>query len=456
MPLPLPLPRPRPADALLRLLAVLLLLPLAGCSLGGGDAGTPADKATPAPKPSPTSTPVDGALGPEFFGMHDANPVARSWPHAPVGSLRVWDSGAVWNQVETSPGVYDFHRLDAIVRTARAHHAQALIVLGQTPAFHSRHPTRVGAYGAGASSMPDLAAWTAYVRAIVKRYAAPDIAFQVWNESNVEGYWSGTYRQMAQLTAAARQVVDAVTPKPLLVSPAMATRTLGQRAGLRLFYAQRVGGVPVGDLVDVVSLQLYPEPGAGPERTSALLAEARRIIGLQGVAPDKPVWDTEINYGLQGGVPAPQARPERQEANVATTYLLNAAAGVTRVFWYSWDLHTIANTALVEKDDVTPSPAGAAFAAVSRWMVGSRVDSCSAAGGAVWACVLQTPTGTASVFWASRGTATVTTAFDARSAETLGQSPAALPVGGTTLQVGAVPVLVTTNVPQTAPTPPGT
>jgi polysaccharide biosynthesis protein PslG len=238
-------------------------------------------------------------------------------------------------------------------------------------------------------------------------------------------------------------VVDTVTPKPVLVAPAMATRTLGQRAGVRLFYAQRVGGVPVGNLVDVVSLQLYPEVGKGPESTGPLLAEARRILGLQGVAPDKPIWDTEINYGLQGGVPTPPAPREQQEANVATTYLLNAADGVARVFWYSWDLHTIANTDLVQKDDVTPTPAGAAFAEVSRWMVGSRVDSCGAAPGGVWACALQTPRGPAQVYWASKGSGTVTAAFDARTAETLGQTPVGLPLGGTTLQVGTLPVLVT-------------
>jgi len=389
---------------------------------------------------------VPDGLGPDFFGMHDSDPVGDSWPSAPVGSLRIWDSGAVWSQVETTPGTYDFSRLDALVKAARDHHASALIVLGQTPAFHSRHPKKVGAYGAGAASMPDLAAWTAYVRAVVERYHAPDVAFQVWNEANVEGYWNGTYGQMARLTAAARSVVDSVTPKPTLVAPAMATRTLGQRAGLRLLYAEQVGGVPLGDLVDVVSLQLYPEDGQGLERKSALLSEARRILGLQGVPADKPVWDTEINFGLQGGEPAAPAAPEQQMTNVAMSYLLDAGDEVDRVYWYAWDLKDIANTTLSDEDGA-PTDAGRAFEVVHRWLLGSHVDSCRPTGGRVWVCALTTPRGPATVFWnpSDKATATVRTAFGATSAETLGSPATELPLGGSTLEVGPLPVLVTSD-----------
>ena len=81
----------------------------------------------------------------------------------------------------------------------------------------------------------------------------------------------------------------------------MAVRTLGQRAGLRLLFAEKVKGVPMADLVDVLSLQLYPEDGEGLVRKAALLTEARRILGLLDVPADKPVWDTEINYGAKGG-----------------------------------------------------------------------------------------------------------------------------------------------------------
>ena len=105
---------------------------------------------------------------------------------------------------------------------------------------------------------------------------------------------------------------------------------------------------------------------------------------------------------------------------------------------------------------MTPTPAGTAFATVRRWLVGSKVQSCQHRQ-EVWQCALQTPTGTATVYWATGGTpVTVSTGFDATSAETLGQPATVLPLGGTTLQVGALPVLVSTKASGSSAVPPRT
>ena len=74
-----------------------------------------------------------------FFGMTDHDPT--SWPTQPVGAVRLWDTGVTWRDIETSNGVFDFSRLDAQVAAARSHHARVLIVLGQTPRFHTSRPT---------------------------------------------------------------------------------------------------------------------------------------------------------------------------------------------------------------------------------------------------------------------------------------------------------------------------
>jgi hypothetical protein len=435
-----------------RALAAVLtvgLLALAACTGGSADESAPQPKATK----TPAAPPPPGALGPEFFGMHDADPVGESWPQAPVGALRVWDSGVVWSQVETAPGSYDFTRLDSIVETARSHKAEVLIVLGQTPEFHASKPQVVGSYGNGASTMPDLDAWRAYVRAVVSRYTGEDIAFQVWNEANVEGYWSGSARQMAKLTAAAREVMDEVGSTQTLVAPAMATRLLFHRAFFRDFYRQEVGGRPVADYVDVLSFQLYPLADGSPEDSLDLLAATRALLEIEGVDLAKPIWNTEINYGLQGGIPAEPAPEERQQANVAKTYLLNAANGIDRVYWYSWDLNTIADTLLVGADAATPSTAGKAFEAVQPWLLDHVVQSCDRAGGGVWACSLVGSEGESWVYWSNKGPAEVRTAFSARSFEPLGDESSQVPIGGTTLDVGKIPTLVSTEAP---PEPPAT
>jgi hypothetical protein len=426
-------------------LLLTLGLALAACTSDGGEArderdGRPAaGRGTPTPS---TTTIPPGGIEPAYFGMHDSDPVGDSWPDAPVGAIRVWDSGTVWNQVETSPGTYDWSRLDAIVETARARGAEVLIVLGQTPAFHSRRPEAPGAYGPGAPAMPDLDAWTAYLRAAMTRYTGEDIAFQVWNEANVAGYWAGTPAQMARLTAVARQVADEQPTPPVLVAPAMATRLLGHRAFFRDFYRQRVDGRPVADFVDVLSFQLYPEAGKPVERSMELLDATRALLRIEGVDPAKPIWNTEINYGLQGGLPATPATEERQVANVVTTYVLNAAYDVERVYWYSWDLQGIADTALVGADNTTKTAAGAAVSVVREWLVGTVPQGCADTREGVWVCRFAAADGTRTVYWNPAGRTVVRTPFASGVTQTVDGGRQPLPLGGTRLEIGPVPVLV--------------
>jgi hypothetical protein len=423
------------------LMIVLLTSALAGCSLGG-DASPKTVKGSPSPSTSPSPSPTPS--GPEpvastFFGSHDHDPVA-SWPDGPVGSLRAWDAGVTWREIETAPGQYDFSRLDAMVDLAEQHDSDVLLVLGQTPTFHATDPAAESFYGEGASSPPEMSAWKAYVRTVAKRYAGRPVVLQVWNEANVSGFWSGTQQQMADLTKAAHDVLDSISPRPTLVSPALVTRLSSQRAWIDAFYGTSVDGTPVADFVDVVSLQLYPDAQGTPETSMELLAAMRTLLTSHGV--QKPIWNTEINYGLTGKEvpPAPQ---NEQVRNLVTTYLLNAANGVQRVYWYGWDQQSIVDTMLTEPDGTTLTRAGKAFATVRDWMLGARVTGCTQDADRTWTCTLDHPDGPRTVYWNSESPVTVTLPPGTTGYQRVGHRLRdATP--GAELAVGQVPVMVVT------------
>jgi len=370
------------------------------------------------------------------LGMTDLDPV--TWPTKKVGAIRLWDSGVSWRQIETSPGLYDFSRLDAQVDSARANGADILLVLGQTPRFHATKPNARGALGPGATSMPRLTAFRNYVATVVQRYRGRGVDYQVWNEANVSNYWTGTIRQMATLTKVTAQVVANNDGSAKVISPALATRLTGQRKYLRDFYALRTGGRPVAGWVDVVSLNLYPLPKQGPE-ASAKLVTASRIM-LRALNVSKPIWNTEINYGLLGGGTARSITARKQAAFVARTYLLDASAGIKRTFWYAWDLQRLANTRLTfPSGNVTP--AGTAYGTVGNWMIGTRMQGCDQNSAGTYTCTLNFSGGVKRVYWNPSRTVTVRTVASATRSTTLDGTSTAIK-GRTSLRVGFSPVMV--------------
>jgi hypothetical protein len=355
--------------------------------------------------PAQPSSAAVQRTGNRFFGMTDNDPT--SWPDAKVGSIRLWDTGVTWRQIETSPGVFDFSVLDAQVATARANGARPLLVLGMTPRFHAKNPNHTGLYGDGSVSMPKMWAWKRYVRKVVARYRGK-MDYQVWNEGNVNGFWSGTPAQLAVLTKVTSKVVSANDGRAKIVSPAMATRLSGQRKWLRDFYARRTGGKRVAGWVDIVSLNLYPLPNQKPEDSMTLLAASR--VQLRALRVNKPIWNTEINYGLQtgGGGTAKDISRRKEGAYVGRTYILNAANNVKRVFWYSWELQTMANTQLTT-DGQTLTRAGRAYQVVGDWLRQGRHLGCDRDRKGTYTCTVKYAKGVKRIYWNPSRKARVTT-----------------------------------------------
>jgi polysaccharide biosynthesis protein PslG len=342
-----------------------------------------------------------------FFGLHD--PDATSWPGIDVGSLRLWDSGTTWRDLERAPGRFDFRHLDRVVRTARQHRARVLLVLGQTPTFHvavGASPARAIEYnGPGSTRTPDLPAWRRYVRTVADRYAGRIGALQVWNEANIPGFWSGRATDLAALTDLARSEVDRANRRHRtamkLVSPGFVART--NTLVMDQFWAARRGGHSMNDLVDAAAVSLYPPVDGGPEQALGLLRYVRRAI-LRPRGVTRPVWDTEINYGLSvggaGGAP-PFLDRQRQAAFVMRTLLLQAAAGVDRVYWYAWDLTGTVSVVTNRGEQVTA--AGRAFAKTRRWLGGGVLSGCHRSPDGrlrgTWECRVALPHAVRHIFW---------------------------------------------------------
>ena len=313
---------------------------------------------------------------PDFFGMHESQISSGSIPTVQLGAVRLWDTGTAWRQIETSPGVFDWSTVYAAVNTARAAGLKPMLVLGQTPQFHATKRKAPGAYGPGASSMPRQTAWKRYVSEAAKRFGTT-VDYQIWNEPNVINYWTGSVSQMAQLTATASKTISRATKgKATVVAPAFPLRLKAQQKWFKKYWATKVSGKAMASYVDVVSLNLYPLASQGPEASMKLLALAQRT--LPKAARKKPVWNTEINFGLLGGATAKTVPDAKQAAFVSRTLLLNAASPIRRAYWYSWAQGPIANTHLVQDDRTTLTRGGRAWQLTAGWITGTNMKKCAA------------------------------------------------------------------------------
>jgi hypothetical protein len=318
----------------------------------------------------------------------------------------------------------------------------------------------------------DASAWTNYVHAVVARYGATAssprriAAYQVWNEANVTGYWTGTPQQMAHLTALTYAAVKAVDKGALVVSPAFASRIGEQIRGITRFAFAWSDGKPAWRWTDVVSLNLYPLDRYGtkvgtPEKSMELLKKARKILGFGGLPATFPIWNTEINYGMPtgsaGGTGALAIPAQRQASYVLRTLLLNAANKVRRVDWYAYDLRylangrTLGNTRLVDPADTTNGQvtlAGKAFNLAQAWLLGGRLKGtsrtakpCAKNSAGTYTCVIAYRGGVRRVYWNPTKKVRVTTARSATFK--VGIYGARTKVkGGSTLKIDYRPVMV--------------
>jgi polysaccharide biosynthesis protein PslG len=413
------------------------------------------------------ATPIKVHVDHRLFGVHDAN--LTSLGRSTTGSIRLWDAGVTWQAMQQHPGPIDFTRLDQVVADAWANNTEVTLVTAMTPTWAAA-PEGTYTNGTEAPNPDDFAA---YVGAVMDRYknydnsGRPGIAnYQVWNEANINTFWTGTAQQMADLVKTAYDVRAAHDPSVKLIGPAQVSRLSYQRAWTRDFYRlSATDGLPVWKYVDAISLNLYPvetyPTSSGgtrfgtPEDSMALLSIVRGYLAKDGVPASMPIWNTEVNYGMGRGTPSVPISDALQIANVMRTYLLNAAQGVGRVEWYAYDMGqlpgggTLGNTLLTDPADRAAgvlTPAGQALARIESWMNGTMIGTatqrpCATDAKGTYTCRIKYATGVGRVYWNPYRRARVTLVNSARKrVDEFGT--AAGVKGGQRLRVGPLPVLV--------------
>ena len=97
------------------------------------------------------------------FGMHIPQISQGEQATVNEGTVRLWDSGVTWGQVEQKKGKYWWNGLDAAIANANSQKVSTMYVLGSSPKWAARNPNQGRYPNKGAASTPDMKAWKSWV-----------------------------------------------------------------------------------------------------------------------------------------------------------------------------------------------------------------------------------------------------------------------------------------------------
>jgi hypothetical protein len=308
-----------------------------------------------------------------LFGNHPIIGVPEN-----AGTVRLWDTVTSWNKVEPKQGEFEWSKLDREVANAAANGQEVLLVLGGTPEWAAVGGAPGAEFAGTGSSMPmkEATLFEDYVRAVVQRYDSRIQAYQIWNEANIEQFWRGTPELMADLTARAYRVIKAAQPNATVVAASTGSRWI---KGFTEFYPEYLTALGnLGWPVDAYSVHLYPQATGTPMDRIYLLGLMRTALRIAN-APDKPIWETEINYGVTnpGAGDAARAIPVAEiPGYVGRTYLDSLRYGIARTYWYAWT----PEYRILGIQMWAGYPATRAYRTIRDWLVGATFHGCSTTG----------------------------------------------------------------------------
>jgi hypothetical protein len=298
-----------------------------------------------------------------------------------VPQWRLWDAAVRWPDLEPNKGQWQFERLDLYLALAQKHGTGILLPLALTPPWAGPLIT---------AEPRNLEDWRNYVRTVVSRYKGHIQAYEIWNEPNLQDFWTGTTDQMLVLTKEASNIIHGLDPQAIVVSPSPTTSAgISWIAGFL-----KKGG---GQFVDVIGYHFYVTPGL-PEEMVPVIQRVRQAMSESG-SGNKPLWNTEMGWLT----PARFDSEEVAAGFLARSFILGWAAGVQRLYWYAWDNRSLAIVTYKEAEH-SVTPAGTAYKLMQQWLIGAQMVGCTESSDHIWTCQLNRLGKKQWIVWNPQGT----------------------------------------------------
>jgi hypothetical protein len=363
-----------------------------------------------------------------------------------VTTLRIWDSGMKWADIETASGSFDWSKMDLTVNTLATNPNCAMSVIythGNTPIWASAcagqadpspclpGPTSSG-YGGGTQCAPgtsipgtsdfsctppsDIAAdgtgtdlqFQTFVNALVTRYAGKIAYYEVWNEADSPNFWcpdpsggsgapatcAGSIPRMIRMGWDEYNIVHCVDPTAKVLSPSFHGFSSAQGGWMNLYSTQTSISAPAGSIGNC-------SWAANPHVTGKQTFDITNFHGRGSPTSDPTgflaVYNVAVGEINRDGLPTPNGGFFDDEngyigsADAPTVDLQAAYVSISYVLRASVTNPSILLSGWYAWDSgqapLQGTDAGLAYDVTAGWLSGSTLTGgCSVAGNTVYSC----------------------------------------------------------------------
>jgi hypothetical protein len=233
-----------------------------------------------------------------------------------------------WDEVGPANGPFIWGKFQAAVQAERNVGLEVLGLLDYGPPEGWDHGSVK--YVPSPISALVILQWRDYVYSAAQTFHGDIQYWEIWNEPNLNQFWrpQPNVDDYLALLRAARAAIKQVDPQekivlggPSRVNVSEPPDLISGRDWLEQIYER--GG---GSDFDIVAIHPY---NARPENVAADLQDLADVIARHPEAGSKPIWVTEIGWGVELG-------EETQAAYLVRTYILSVAMPeVERIAWHA-------------------------------------------------------------------------------------------------------------------------
>jgi hypothetical protein len=232
-----------------------------------------------------------------------------------AGGFRFVRMDLFWVAVEFARGRYDFSAYDQLLSALEARGVRAMLILDYDNPLYEQ--------GRHVLTEEGRQAFARFAEKAAARYRGRGVIWEIWNEPNIEPFWSPqpsveAYLALAQATAAAIRRADA---DATIVAPAT--------SGIDLAFLEACFAGGLLEVIDAVTVHPYRvEP---PETVTADYLALRTLVARYAPrGSSRPVLSGEWGYS------ATDVGSDTQGRYLARQWLANLASGVPLSIWYDW------------------------------------------------------------------------------------------------------------------------